>query len=171
MAGSQALLAYKSDNKAVVKTFNLASTSSVTESKLSFETWDLNAEGGEDGSIVIYGSMKVEGGKLNQVWQVGGEVRDGKPGMHDFQPDNLNSKGTLVLGKSKKTEKSSSSAPKAAVATPPSSKKSPSPSSSSSTSAPAPASEPAEGGQAIEKSNSVGLFVGLVVFIAGAFVY
>ncbi|KAH7576419.1 hypothetical protein ACOSP7_003302 [Xanthoceras sorbifolium] len=135
MIGSQALLAFKSNNKVVVKTLDVASYSSISESKLSFETWDLSGEATSNGNLVIYGSMKVEekAEKLNQVWQVGGEVTDGKPKKHEFQPENMKAKDTLVLGN--------------VIASPPSS-------------SPTPAKDPVNGGQSQIKSNHLALFFG-----------
>ncbi|KAK0571033.1 hypothetical protein LWI29_010096 [Acer saccharum] len=156
MAGAQALLAFKSNSKVVVKTFDVASYSSITESKLSFETWDLSAEGTSNENMVIYGSMKVteKEDKLNQVWQVGAGVMDGMPQMHDFQPKNLKAKDTLVLKK--------------VTASPPS---------PSTSTAQAPEtggqsiikSTPEKGGQSLIRSNHLALFFGLLLFIAAVF--
>lgn len=104
MAGSQALLGFKSNNGGViVKTYDVVSYSKVTESRLSFDVWDLSGEATGDGNLVIYGTLRVEDDveRLNQVWQVGGEVGDdGMPRMHEFLPDNLKAKGVLELKKS-----------------------------------------------------------------------
>lgn len=118
MAGAQALLAFKSNNKVIVKTYDVVSYSNVTESKLSFETWDLSGEALGDGNLVIYGSMKVPDNvdNLNQVWQVGGEVADGKPKKHEFQQDNLKSTAKLDLLKSTSTSPAPSPAPSSSPA-------------------------------------------------------
>ncbi|KAK3182952.1 hypothetical protein Dsin_030238 [Dipteronia sinensis] len=148
MAGSQALVAYKSNNTAVVvKTYNISSYGPINESRLSFETWHLSAEATSNGSLIIYGSMKVaeKAGKLNQVWQVGSEVKDGNPQKHAFQPQNLNAKDTLVLEK--------------ATGTP-----SPSPSPSTST-----AHAPEKGGQSSIKSNNLSFFFAFIFFISAVF--
>ncbi|TYJ27075.1 hypothetical protein E1A91_A07G162400v1 [Gossypium mustelinum] len=83
MAGSQALLAFKNKGSIV----------------LSFDVWDLEAEATNDGKMVVYGSLKVEGSveKLNQVWQVGPGVSDGHPMKHEFGKANLGSWGELKL--------------------------------------------------------------------------
>ncbi|KAK4846412.1 hypothetical protein QYF36_016925 [Acer negundo] len=144
MIGSQALIAYKSNNKAVVKTYDLASYGPVNESKLSFETWDLTAEATSNGSLIIFGSMKVaeKAEKLNQVWQVGSEVKDGKPQKHAFLPQNVKAKDTLVLEKATVT---------------------PSPSPSPST------SNPEKGGQSSIKSNNLSFFFAFILFISAVF--
>ncbi|XP_022758768.1 auxin-induced in root cultures protein 12-like [Durio zibethinus] len=100
MAGSQALLAFKNKSSMVVKTYNISSYSSIVEGNLSFDVWDLEAEAGDDGKMVIYGSLKVPASaeKLNQVWQVGpGVTTDGHPMKHEFAKDNLASMGELKL--------------------------------------------------------------------------
>ncbi|XWS47168.1 hypothetical protein CRYUN_Cryun14cG0130200 [Craigia yunnanensis] len=99
MAGSQALLAFKNKGSMVVKTYNISSYSSIVEGKLSFEVWDLEAEAGDDGKMVIYGSLKVPASaeKLNQVWQVGPGVTNGHPMKHEFAKANLASLGELNL--------------------------------------------------------------------------
>ena len=83
----------------VVKTYNISSYSSIVEGKLSFEVWDLEAEAGDDGKMVIYGSLKVPASavKLNQVWQVGPGVTNGHPMKHEFAKANLASLGELNL--------------------------------------------------------------------------
>ncbi|KAG4192283.1 hypothetical protein ERO13_A07G147900v2 [Gossypium hirsutum] len=99
MAGSQALLAFKNKGSIVVKTYNISSYRSIVEGKLSFDVWDLEAEATNDGKMVVYGSLKVEGSveKLNQVWQVGPGVSDGHPMKHEFGKANLGSWGELKL--------------------------------------------------------------------------
>ncbi|XVF72328.1 hypothetical protein PTKIN_Ptkin12aG0112300 [Pterospermum kingtungense] len=108
MAGSQALLAFKEKGSILVKTYNISSYSSIVEGKLSFEVWDLEADTGDDGKMVIYGSLKVpvSAEKLNQVWQVGPGVTNGHPMKHDFAKANLVALGELML-----VEKLSSAAP------------------------------------------------------------
>ncbi|XWS31213.1 hypothetical protein CRYUN_Cryun23aG0058200 [Craigia yunnanensis] len=99
MVGSQALLAFKNKGSMVVKTYNISSYSSIVEGKLSFEVWNLEAEAGDDGNMVIYGSLKVPASaeKLNQVWQVGPGVTNGHPMKHEFAKANLGSLGELKL--------------------------------------------------------------------------
>ncbi|KAL5801882.1 hypothetical protein ACOSQ3_033514 [Xanthoceras sorbifolium] len=160
MIGSQALLAFKSNNKVVVKTLDISSFSSISESKLSFETWDLSGEATSNGNLVIYGSMKVEekADMLNQVWQVGSEVEDGMPLKHGFQPENMESKGTLVLEKLAGGGGGSQPAPSSSpVPTP------------IPTLTPIPAEEPVKGGQSQIKSNHLALFFGLISFTAAVF--
>ncbi|XVF32088.1 hypothetical protein REPUB_Repub17cG0051900 [Reevesia pubescens] len=117
MAGSQALLAFKNKGSMVVKTYNISSYSSIVEGKLSFDVWDLEAEAGNDGKTVIYGSLKVPASaeKLNQVWQVGPGVRNGHPMKHEFAKVNLGSLGELTLVE-KVNSGSSSPAPAPQVA-------------------------------------------------------
>ncbi|XVE78160.1 hypothetical protein DITRI_Ditri13aG0121700 [Diplodiscus trichospermus] len=116
MAGSQALLAFKNKGSMVVKTYNISSYSSIVEGKLSFEVWDLVAEAGDDGKMVIYGSLKVPASaeKLNQVWQVGPGVTNGHPMKHEFAKANLASLGELKLVE--KVNSGASSSPAAAPA-------------------------------------------------------
>ncbi|XVF21303.1 hypothetical protein REPUB_Repub12eG0079300 [Reevesia pubescens] len=113
MAGSQALLAFKEKGSVIVKTYNISSYSSIVEGKLSFDVWDLEAESGDDGNMVIYGSLKVpvNAEKLNQVWQVGPGVTNGHPMKHEFAKANLASNGELKL-----VEKVTSGAPSPAPA-------------------------------------------------------
>ncbi|KAM7263555.1 hypothetical protein ACFE04_001238 [Oxalis oulophora] len=83
-----------------VNTYNLTSYTTITQSKLSFDVWDLKAEENKaDGSVVIYGSMKVPGNpeKLNHLWQVGSKVDNGVPVKHDLAPANVNAKAVLNL--------------------------------------------------------------------------
>ncbi|KAJ7961645.1 Cytochrome b561 and DOMON domain-containing protein [Quillaja saponaria] len=98
MAGSQALIAFKSNGVITVKTYNISSYTSIVQSKLSFDVWDMRAEE-SDGLIKIYAKVKVpeKAEKLNQVWQVGPSVTAGRPDKHEFQTENLNAKGTLSL--------------------------------------------------------------------------
>ncbi|KAK3004660.1 hypothetical protein RJ639_018277 [Escallonia herrerae] len=100
MAGSQSLVAFK-DSKGVmtVKTYNISSYSSIVASKLSFEVSDISAES-SGGNMMIFATVALPGDlgtTFNQVWQVGPAVVNGGPGRHDFQPENLNAKGTLDL--------------------------------------------------------------------------
>ncbi|TXG72669.1 hypothetical protein EZV62_001248 [Acer yangbiense] len=168
MAGAQALLAFKSNSKVVVKTFDVSSFSSITESKLSFETWDLSAEATSNGNLVIYGSMKVaeKADKLNLVWQVGGQVTDNKPQMHDFQPKNLKAKDTLVL--EKVTSSPTSPSPSTAQA-PEEGGQSPIKSTPEEGGQSPIKSTPEKGGQSLIKSNHLALFFGLLLFIAAVF--
>lgn len=100
MAGAQALVAFKdSDGLMTVKTFNISSYTSIVPGKLSIDVKNTSAEF-SDGLMKIFATVGLpEKGKttVNQVWQVGPAVADGFPGKHEFQPANLNSKGTLDL--------------------------------------------------------------------------
>lgn len=151
MAGSQALIALKSSGSLVVKTYNISSYSTLTESKLSFQTWDLKAESGANGTTVIYGKLKVpeKAETLNQVWQVGAQVANGHPMKHEFKPANLQAKGPLNLVK-----KPGSLTPASA----------PTPGSPGSPGSPGVPS-PDRGGQSMIRANVVGLFMGLVLFL------
>ncbi|KAH9770893.1 auxin-induced in root cultures protein 12 [Citrus sinensis] len=148
MAGSQALIALKSSGSLVVKTYNISSYSTLTESKLSFQTWDLKAESGANGTTVIYGKLKVpeKAETLNQVWQVGAQVANGHPMKHEFKPANLQAKGPLNLVK-----KPGSLTPASA----------PTPGTPGSPGVPS----PDRGGQSMIRANVVGLFMGLVLFL------
>ncbi|XP_059428425.1 cytochrome b561 and DOMON domain-containing protein At3g25290-like [Corylus avellana] len=96
MKGSQALVAFQSDGAMTVKTYNISAIGPITESKLSFEVWDLSAEQ-SDGVMRIFAKVKVPENAVtvNQVWQVGSSVTSGVPDSHAMQAANLNSKSTL----------------------------------------------------------------------------
>ncbi|OIT36986.1 PREDICTED: cytochrome b561 and DOMON domain-containing protein At3g25290-like [Nicotiana attenuata] len=107
MVGAQTLFAFKnSKGEMVVKTYDLSSYTSIKESsKLWFDVKESAAEF-SGGLIRLFATLVLpEKGKttLNHVWQVGPSVSNGFPAKHDFQPANLNSKGTLdlVSGESK----------------------------------------------------------------------
>ncbi|KZV14419.1 auxin-induced in root cultures protein 12 [Dorcoceras hygrometricum] len=98
MIGSQALVAFKESNgSAVVKTYNISSYGFITESKISYEVLEKRAEY-SNGVFRIFAKLVLpEAEVVNQVWQVGGSVKDGVPQKHAFSGDNLASKGTLQL--------------------------------------------------------------------------
>ncbi|KAK4774510.1 hypothetical protein SAY86_009445 [Trapa natans] len=97
MIGSQALMALKLSNGSVVaKTYNISSYSSIDESKLSFDVWNLAAEA-SDGSMIIFATIKVPGTSLNQVWQIGGAVDGTSPSIHPLEQDNKESRSKLEL--------------------------------------------------------------------------
>lgn len=148
MAGSQALIAFKSSGSLAVKTYNISSYSSIEQSNLSFDVWDLKAESGSNGTWVIYGSLKVPDKveQLNQVWQIGARVSDGHPNKHEFAPTNLDAKETLSL-----VETPQSLTPASAPAPTP---------------APSPLSAPEKAGQSILRTNNLGLFLFLVSALA-----
>ncbi|KAJ4785879.1 Cytochrome b561 and DOMON domain-containing protein [Rhynchospora pubera] len=110
MIGSQALIAFKQSNGAmVVKTFNVSGYEAIQESPIAYKTSDLSAEFGSDGKIRMFAKVVVGQGasSLNQVWQVGGSVTNGVPDKHDFKSDNLASVGKLDLVKGVSTTDSS----------------------------------------------------------------
>ncbi|XP_071697589.1 cytochrome b561 and DOMON domain-containing protein At3g25290-like [Rutidosis leptorrhynchoides] len=101
MAGSQALLAFKSSNGSmVVKTYNISSYSDINEGMLAFDVMDKRGEF-SDGLMKIFATVVLPGKNVtvvNQVWQVGPSVsEDGVPVKHAFQPANLAAKGRLDL--------------------------------------------------------------------------
>ncbi|XP_059660050.1 cytochrome b561 and DOMON domain-containing protein At3g25290-like [Cornus florida] len=100
MVGAQALIALKQSNGSMtVKTFNVSSYKSIVESKLSFDVMEMSADY-SDGLMRIFATVALPDAAattLSQVWQVGGSVTAGFPDRHEFQPANLNSKGTLDL--------------------------------------------------------------------------
>lgn len=102
MIGAQALIAFKSKDFVVIKTFNLTSYRSIVESKLSFDVWDLSAEE-SNGALTIFATVKVTNSadKLNMVWQAGSSVTSGMPNQHDLEDPNLGSKSKLDLDKGK----------------------------------------------------------------------
>lgn len=103
MAGSQALVAYTASGVATVKTYDVASYSSIVPKALSFAVWDISGESNSDGSLRIFAKIKVPAtlaakGTVNQVWQVGpGVGTGGALEKHDFAAPNLQAKGTLDL--------------------------------------------------------------------------
>ncbi|XP_062174786.1 auxin-induced in root cultures protein 12 [Alnus glutinosa] len=100
MAGSQALLAFKSNGSVTIQTYDIRSYNfSQSGLKLVYEVWDLSAED-SNGTIKIFGKWKLPAGtkKVNQVWQVGpGLNPQGYPMIHAFQPENLQAKANLQL--------------------------------------------------------------------------
>ncbi|KAL7124571.1 hypothetical protein ABFS83_14G057400 [Erythranthe nasuta] len=100
MVGAQALLAFRdSTDAAVVKTYSITSRSSITESPISYEVLSKRAEF-SGGTVTIFATLVLPpgtGSRLNQVWQVGASVRNGAPVAHAMSPENLSSKGTLLL--------------------------------------------------------------------------
>ncbi|KAJ0244343.1 Auxin-induced in root cultures protein 12 [Hirschfeldia incana] len=100
MSGSQAFLAYGSGagSPPVVKTYNISGFN-LTEGRLAFDFWNLRAEALKGGRIAIFTTVKVPAGagSVNQVWQIGGNVTNGRVGVHPFSPPNLNSRAVLNL--------------------------------------------------------------------------
>ncbi|KAL3850449.1 hypothetical protein ACJIZ3_012331 [Penstemon smallii] len=100
MVGSQALIAFREDNGGMtVKTYNVTSYGPLTESRVWYEVRESSAEF-SGGVVRLFATLVLpERGResLNQVWQVGPSVTGGVPDKHEFQPENLNSKGSLDL--------------------------------------------------------------------------
>ena len=98
MIEAQSFIAFKSKGCYIVKTYNLTSYKAITESKLSFENWDLAAEE-YNGDITIKASLKIPAKQesLNQVWQVGSAVTNGMPEKHEFAAANIAAKNTLAV--------------------------------------------------------------------------
>ncbi|KAL4597001.1 hypothetical protein ACB092_12G204100 [Castanea dentata] len=98
MAGSQALIAFKSSGAMTVKTYDITAIGPITESKISFEVWDLSAEE-SGGTITLFAKLKLSGKSdmVNQVWQVGPSVTGGVPDSHAMGTDNKASFSTLNL--------------------------------------------------------------------------
>ncbi|KAL1557526.1 cytochrome b561 and DOMON domain-containing protein-like protein [Salvia divinorum] len=101
MAGSQALVAFKQADGALgVKTYNITSYAPLKESEVWFDVEDSSVESSSGGAITLFATLVLpEKGRtvLNHVWQVGGSVSGGVPLKHEFQPANLNAKGSLDL--------------------------------------------------------------------------
>ncbi|KAL1211960.1 Auxin-induced in root cultures protein 12 [Cardamine amara subsp. amara] len=100
MAGTQAFLAYRSRAGAapVVTTYNISGYNlDETARTLNFEFWNLRAESLRSGAIVIFTTVKVPAGDdgVNQVWQIGGTVTNGRPSIHGNAQGNLNSHNML----------------------------------------------------------------------------
>ncbi|KAM4077740.1 hypothetical protein ACJW30_12G162700 [Castanea mollissima] len=102
MAGAQALLAFKFNGVMTIKTYNIVSYNFTTSGfNLSYDVWDLSTEN-SNGTITIFAQWKLKENteKVNQVWQVGpGVTPQGWPMKHNYNPENLNSYGTLQLVK------------------------------------------------------------------------
>ncbi|KAE9622129.1 hypothetical protein Lal_00032434 [Lupinus albus] len=99
MAGTQAIAAYSIDGVVKIKTLDIKSYKVLVPGKLSYDVWDLSAEH-SGGMIRIYATFKVpkeNGNEVNQVWQVGPSVTNGKLDIHGFASENLNAKGKLDL--------------------------------------------------------------------------
>lgn len=99
MVGTQSLIAFKDPKGAmVVKTYNLTSYKSITESKLLYNVLDSKAES-SNGTMKIFATLELPENTttVNQVWQVGPAVKDGKPVVHKFDTENLASKAILDL--------------------------------------------------------------------------
>ncbi|PIN20941.1 putative membrane protein [Handroanthus impetiginosus] len=100
MVGSQALVAFRDAKGAMtVKTYNITAYGPLTESKVWYNVQESSAEF-SGGVIRLFATVVLpQQGKttVNHVWQVGPSVTAGIPAKHDFQPANLNAKGSLDL--------------------------------------------------------------------------
>ncbi|KAI3450806.1 hypothetical protein Pfo_007471 [Paulownia fortunei] len=100
MVGSQALIAFRdAKGEMTVKTYNITAYGPLTESKVWYEVRESSAEF-SGGVIRLFATVVLpERGKttVNHVWQVGPSVTGGVPDKHEFQPGNLNSRGSLDL--------------------------------------------------------------------------
>ena len=98
MVGSQALIAFKSSGAMTVKTYDITAIGPISESKISFEVWDLKAEE-SGGTITLFAKLKLPGNSdiVKQVWQVGPSVTNGVPDSHAMGTDNKASLSTLNL--------------------------------------------------------------------------
>ncbi|KAG8387243.1 hypothetical protein BUALT_Bualt02G0001200 [Buddleja alternifolia] len=100
MLGSQALIAFRTPNGGMtVKTYNVTSYGPLTESKVWYDVKESSAEF-SGGAVRLFATVVLpENGTttVNHVWQAGPSVTNGVPDKHDFQPGNLNAKGSLDL--------------------------------------------------------------------------
>lgn len=100
MVGAQALIAFRNSKGAMtVKTYNITSYGPVMESRVWYDVKESSAET-SGGMIRLFATLVLPAnGKtmVNHVWQVGSSVTKGVPNKHGFQPENLNSKGSLDL--------------------------------------------------------------------------
>ena len=114
MLGSQALVAFKSNNGSLtVKTYNISDYDlSKVGTKLAYEVSELSAEE-TNKTYTIFATWKLTEKieKLNQVWQVGPGVSNGVPLIHAKNPENLQAVGTLALSGTSGIAPSSSPSP------------------------------------------------------------
>lgn len=93
MVGAQSLIAFRptSSDPVSVSTYDIQSYQDIVRGPISYNVTDVSAEE-SDGVITIFATWKLPMGSktVNQVWQVG-PVVNGRPGMHDFEPANLES--------------------------------------------------------------------------------
>ncbi|KAK9757221.1 hypothetical protein RND81_01G149200 [Saponaria officinalis] len=99
MIGAQTLVAYKPDNTNLItiNQINIKSYKELVPGPLSYNVTDRSALE-SNGDVTIFATWAIPHGEtsVNTVWQVG-PVINGKPGKHDFNPDNLNAKLKLGL--------------------------------------------------------------------------
>ncbi|KAK1436966.1 hypothetical protein QVD17_02750 [Tagetes erecta] len=99
MVGSQALIAFKdSKGSMTMKTYNITSYLFIKEGKIAYEVTESSTEY-SDGMMMIFATLKLPERimNVNQVWQVGNLVRDGKPKIHRLLTENMLAKGRLSL--------------------------------------------------------------------------
>ncbi|XP_059594118.1 cytochrome b561 and DOMON domain-containing protein At4g12980-like [Vitis vinifera] len=99
MIGAQSLIAFKqTDGSMTVRPYRLNNYQSVEQKNLTLEVSDMSAES-SGGQMMIFATFRLPANwtTVNQVWQVGSTVTDGRPIIHDTQTPNLNAKGTLDL--------------------------------------------------------------------------
>ncbi|GAB4830319.1 hypothetical protein Ancab_019957 [Ancistrocladus abbreviatus] len=98
MLGSQALVAFKQSNgTATANKFQLISYSNIQEGPLTFNVSDLSA-GSSGQNLMIFATWTLPTGTtVNQIWQTGPGVSNGKPQPHATTGDHLKSFGVLKL--------------------------------------------------------------------------
>lgn len=81
-----------------MKTYNISDYTAVNEGKIAFEVADSSAEY-TNGTMRIFATVKFPESvmKVNQVWQVGSSVIEGKPIIHSLSMENMFAKGILWL--------------------------------------------------------------------------
>lgn len=102
MRGSQTLIGFhQADGTLAVKTYNVSRYGPISEGPIAFETSDLAAEL-SGGAMRIFGKLVLPEGMtptVEQVWQVGATVANGVPQKHEFNKENMESKGLVDLSK------------------------------------------------------------------------
>lgn len=119
MAGCQTLIAFKDSNGSmIVKTYNISSYSSIVEGKIAFDVPEASAEF-SNGVMMIFATVKLSETmtEVNHVWQVGGVVKDGRPGKHEFSSENMKAMGKLELVMKAQSNGSSAVSPAVAPST------------------------------------------------------
>ncbi|KAL6340070.1 hypothetical protein AAG906_038905 [Vitis piasezkii] len=98
MAGAQSLIAFRQGGSLVVKPFVLNNYSSIVQTNLSYPVSGTSAEV-VDGKMTLFAIFQLpeKMTKFYHIWQVGAAVASGVPRKHEFEPANLNAKGTLDL--------------------------------------------------------------------------
>lgn len=98
MAGAQSLIAFRQGGSLVVKPFVLNNYSSIVQTNLSYPVSGTSAEV-VDGKMTLFAIFQLpeKMTKFYHIWQVGAAVASGVPRKHEFEPANLNAKGTFDL--------------------------------------------------------------------------